>query len=131
MIKTPRGLKIKKCSHGQGLFAVKNFKSGQLIGEIVGGKVVRKPSDASMFALKVPKKNLWWDEIDIKKIEWDSFLDHSENPNAEILFNNFSPKKPKAKLIALQEIRRDKEITINYHDYGDRLYKVKRHTKNE
>lgn len=76
-----------------------------------------------MYALKIQDKNLWWDEIDIKRPEWDSFIDHAENQNAEILFTSLSLKNLKAKLVALRNIRANEEITINYHNYGDRLVK--------
>jgi len=80
-----------------------------------------------MYALKVPHKKLWWDEIEPLYPEWDSFLDHSENANAIISFRNFNPKKPKAKLIAIERIKRNEEIMINYREYGDSLYKAGRY----
>ena len=127
MIETPNGTKIKKCPHGYGLFATKNFRKGQLISNISGGKIVKNSSDASMFALKIPSKKMWWDEINPAKPEWDSFIDHNKEPNAEILFKKFNPKKPEAKLIAIANIKINDEIAINYWKYGDRLYKSKRY----
>lgn len=128
-MQSPKGTKIKKCPHGHGLFAIKNFRKGRLIGNIIGGKVVNIASEASKFALKVPERKMWWDEIDSAKPEWDSFIDHSELENAKILFENFNSKKPQAKLVATKNIKRNKEITINYHNYGDRLYKSRRYKR--
>lgn len=118
---------IKECCHGHGLFAKKNFKKGESICVIVGGKIVRNCSEASMYALKIPGRKMWWDEIKTTKPECDSFLDHNEEPNAMILFKEFNPKNPKANLIAIENIKRNDEITINYHEYEDNLYKAKRY----
>lgn len=126
-IATPKGIGIKKCKHGHGIFAEKNFKVGQRIAFIVGGKTVTRTSKASMFALKVPRKKLWWDEIDSSCPEWDSFLDHSSKANARIVFTRFNPGKPKARLIAINPIAKNEEVTINYREYGDRLYKGRQH----
>lgn len=98
-MQSPKGTKIKKCPHGHGLFAIKNFRKGRLIGNIIGGKVVNIASEASKFALKVPERKMWWDEIDSAKPEWDSFIDHSELENAKILFENFNSKNRKQSLL--------------------------------
>ena len=122
-IATPKGIRIKKCEHGYGIFGEKKFNIGQRIAFIVGGKTVANPSKASMFALKVPRRRLWWDETDLSRPDWDSFLDHSDTANARIVFTRFNPSKPRAGLIAINPIAKNEEITINYREYGDRLYR--------
>ena len=128
MIKCPKGLKITKCSYGLGIFSKKNFKKGQVIAFVRGGKVDKKEK-VSMYALKIPRTDLFWDDIDIRKRRsWDTFLNHSDISNAKMLFDRFNSRRPLAKLIALCDIRKHEEITINYRDYGDRLYKANRYS---
>ncbi len=115
---------IKKCPHGHGVFAKKDFNKNDVIAIFSCG-TVRKEKDLKFpkYALHIPKtKDLFWDD-DEKTIHWSGYLDHSNNPNALIDFKNFNVKKPSVKLIALNDIKIDEEIFIDYYFYGDKLEK--------
>ena len=121
----PTGLSLKKCALGYGIFATRHFRNLQTIALITGGRIVGDPRFASFYALKVGR-NMWWDEDDKNLPQWDSYINHSEEPNAKIVLSHFNPLKPTAPLIAIRGIDPGEEITINYHEYGDRLYKSRR-----
>jgi hypothetical protein len=128
-VKCPDGIAERKCIHGYGLFATKIFKNGDLIGVISGGKVTIKGSEASMLALRLPIGGvpIWWISSEDEDRDWSTYLDHDNKPNARIIFDNFKVEKPEAPVVALKDIEPNEEIFLNYHDYGDRLYKHKRY----
>lgn len=114
---------IKKCPHGRGIFAKKDFNKNDIIGILVGG-MPKKKEDLKFpkYALHIPNTDLYWDDEN-STLHWSDYLDHSKNPNALIDFKNFNVKKPSAKLIALKDIKANEEIFIDYYFYGDKLDK--------
>jgi hypothetical protein len=123
----PDGVTVKKCPHGHGLFATKSFKKADLIGVISGGRITMKGSEASMLSLRLPGKVPMWWIAESDEVDWSTYLDHDNKPNARILFNGFKIESPEANVVALRDIEYDEEIFLNYHDYGDKLYKHERY----
>lgn len=100
-------------SRGKGIFAKQNIKKGEII-TVVKGKIytIKNSKDAKRQGL---------DENYLHQIDWDKFINnttisrftnHSCNPNSGI--------KNKIELVAMRNIKKDEEITVDYDtfDYG-------------
>lgn len=129
-IVTPTGIRIKKCRHGYGLFASRDFKRGSRLAYIKKSLVTFNPRTAASCSLKFSKfENAFWSHGITEPHSWDCFLDHSDKPNAILKVRTFGELKSPVPLYAQTDIKKGEEITIDYRCYGDRVYKAKRYTR--
>ena len=124
-VPAPRGIELKRCKHGRGVFAAKNFGAGGVIG-VLRDAVIRSARKAPMCSLKISRfRNVWLGHALEEGHQWDCFLDHSDRPNAKLVIGSFASLK-EVPLVAVSGIRKGQEILIDYRSYGDRLYKDRR-----
>ena len=95
--------------HGRGLFAARNFVSGELITKTPAVCVPRQ---------ELPRGNVLWEyTFGHDETNWliglgaVSFINHNEHPNAEIIYNTATQE---IFLTATKPIREDDEIFIRY-----------------
>ncbi len=101
-------LYIKKTnSYGNAIFTNKNIKKGEIVFTIKG-RIVDK---STIYTIPIAKDKY----IDDEKL--GKYLCHSCNPNCGI--------KDKTKVIAMKDIKKGEEITIDYamivYNYGDEM----------
>lgn len=97
---------------GTGVFAARQFRKGQLIGEI-RGQIIHGLDDVTSYCIEL-------DET--RSLEPDApfrFLNHSCEPNAEVFSWDEPGEKDVVYLQALRTIRPGEELTIDYAWHAD------------
>ncbi|MDA4135523.1 MAG: SET domain-containing protein [Thaumarchaeota archaeon] len=108
-------LEVRKCPHGKGVFALRDFNEGELVAMVVGGRFVAHPRSTKGYALRLGDE-LYWDEASVEDPGyWSNFLDHTRNANCK--FVDFEPDIPGAKLVVTRKMRKGDEMFLNYRDY--------------
>jgi hypothetical protein len=108
-------LEVRRCPHGRGVFALKDFEEGETIATVIGGKFVKYPRSDKGYALRIGDE-LYWDEASIDEPGyWSNFLDHSNRANCK--FVEFDARLPGARLVAIRKIAKDSEMFLDYGDY--------------
>lgn len=112
-----RGLvEVKACPHGRGVFAARGFDEGSVIRRFEGLRLTRRPSDSPQgrYALQIGE-NLYWDGFPRGSVDyWSNFIDHSDNPNTEFVFDS---RKTRAWLKATRGVLKGQEMFIRYDYY--------------
>ncbi len=111
-------VKVKKCRTGRGLFAAENIKKGICFLEYFGRELTEdeKYTSESSYLFEVNDRITidGWAKGNIAK-----YINYACNPNAE-----FDTYKNKIYVLALRDITKGEEITINYGDeYFDEYIK--------
>jgi hypothetical protein len=111
----PGVLEVRDCPHGRGVFVLKDFRAGETVATVVGGKFVANPTSTKGYALRLGDE-LYWDEASFDDPGyWSNFLDHDDKANCR--FVDFDPNLPGAKLVAISDVREGEEMFLNYRDY--------------
>jgi len=110
------GVEVKKCPHGNGVFATRDFKEGELISSFKSPFVKELPDPARGWAtLRVG--DLWWEEpASGEEDEWANFLDHEKSPNS--VFVNFNFDEGTGDLMTTRPIKTGEEVYIDYGAYS-------------
>jgi hypothetical protein len=111
----PGVLEVRSCSHGKGVFALRDFSEGEVVAVVIGGEYTSRPKSTTGHALRIGDE-LYWDEAPPDSAAyWSNFLDHSGDPNCR--FQDFNPLLPGANLVATRQISCGDEMFLNYRDY--------------
>jgi len=111
----PGVLEVRRCPHGRGVFALRDFDGGELVAAVVGGEYTAHPKSTRGHALRIGDR-LYWDEAPSEAPGyWSNFLDHSGDPNCRLV--DFDPRLPSAKLVATRKIKSGDEMFLNYKEY--------------
>ncbi|MDP2598645.1 MAG: SET domain-containing methyltransferase [Candidatus Liptonbacteria bacterium] len=106
-LKTPASLKLIYVEgKGLGLFANRNFKSGEAVISFANTFVSK--SEASFEAVQVTDKKY----LDTKWLVPEAFVNHNCNPNTRF---DFQPDQKTSCYRAIKAIKRNEEITFNYN----------------
>lgn len=107
-------LEIRKTRNkGRGVFALRNFKKGDIIEKC---PIQPFPAKEKRFIFKTCFKNYYMESDDSRftciMFGWGSIYNHSYYPNAEVDFD-----RPKKNVIfrAIREIKKGEEVTYNYN----------------
>lgn len=100
--------------HGKGIFANKNFVSGEKIGHLIS-VVDHKEPGKSYFESPLSKSL----HTIIERSELERYLNHNSNNNAKCQANG-----SEVELIASKDIKRGEEITTDYIDAFKELDKA-------
>lgn len=110
LLKRDSGVKVGPAKHGQGLYASKRFKSGQLIGEIKG-TLHKDPDYGSNYCIDLGAPYTLEPDAPFR------FLNHSCEPNAKLFViadDDTPPEDYKVVVEAIRNIQPEAEITIDY-----------------
>jgi SET domain len=114
-------LEVRACSHGRGVFALRDFKERDLIQAFDGLSITTDPRSPpwKRWALIVGRtadgKHLFWDEEpEGSSNYWSNFLDHDNNPNVRFLMDM---QQGRAHLIATRHIAVGDELLMDYREY--------------
>ena len=110
-------IEVRKCPHGKGVFAVRNFSEGELIAVVQGGTL--KKEWTSKYDMKVGNDEYWSEFPPENPFSWSNSLDNSKIPNCR--FTDFDVKNLEAKLMAIKKISAGEEMFINYKEIPKRL----------
>ena len=111
----PGVLEVRRCPHGRGVFATRDFVEGETVAVVVGGEFTAHPRSTRGYALRI-EDELYWDEAPTDAPGyWSNFLDHSGDPNCRFL--DFDPNLPGAKLVAIRKIKSGDEMFLSYREY--------------
>lgn len=97
----------KTKNHGKGLFAKKNIKKGKIVFTLKG-PLLKKPT---IYTIPIAPNSY------LNDLEFGKYLNHSCNPNCGI--------KNKKEVVAMRNIKKGEEITIDYamiiYKYGKEM----------
>lgn len=93
--------------HGYGAFASKPIKEGETIAVWDGPYADKLPNDESAKYYMYVRSNKWL--VGFGGDYAESFINHSTNPNAQIIWHD-----DVATLIAVRNIERNEEVTFDY-----------------
>lgn len=112
-----RGLvEVRRCPHGRGLFASRDFPKGAVIREFADLVLTshRTSTPRGRYALQIGE-NQYWDGFPRGSADyWSNFIDHSDDPNAHFTFDK---GRTKAWFRASKPIVKGDEIFIRYDRY--------------
>ena len=107
-------VEVRRCPHGRGVFALRDFLQGERIALVVGGDFTHETSSKG-HALRIGEK-LYWDEApEDSPGFWSNFLDHSSEANCR--FVGFDHSLPGATLLATRRIVKGEELFLDYAEY--------------
>jgi len=114
-------LEVKNCPHGRGVFATRDFGTGELIRSYENISITTTPKSPpwKRWALVIGRtpngEPIFWDEASEAGGEyWSNFLDHSDRPNVRFLIDI---KDRTARLVTIGPLRAGEEMLLNYKEY--------------
>lgn len=116
-------VEMKSCTHGRGLFATRNFKRGEKIATITGGRI--DDQWLSKFHTPIERDEggrfarFWVMNVDSK--HWSNYLDNGGYKGENVRFIRFNEVEPRAELVATRDIISGEELLLNYKQIMEHL----------
>lgn len=116
-------IEIRPCSHGHGVFARRNFKKGETISNITGGRIDDRW--ISKFHTPIDRdkdgqfRRFWVMNVD--STHWSNYLDNGGYEGENVRFIQFNEVEPSAVLVATRDIAAGEELLLNYKQVMEHL----------
>jgi hypothetical protein len=114
-------VEVRKCPHGRGVFAKRDFKGGETIRTIDGITITTNPKSPpwkrwALIIGRTPEgKELFWDEEPEESEDyWSNFLDHDDHPNVRFVID---VAERRARLLTIRPLKAGEELFLNYKEY--------------
>ena len=120
-------VEIKSFIHGRGVLATRNFKRGEKIANITGGRVDDRW--LSKFHTPIERNKdgqfarFWLMNADDK--HWSNYLDNGSPKGENVRFIRFNEIEPSAELLATRDIMSGEELLLNYKQIMEHLRDLK------